>query len=132
MDERSKLPGYHDEEPGSQAEAEGMGSGLRANRNVEQCVFKLMLIHGRRTGQKDASDPCGGTPGSEAKKTGSKTHLPKQGDNCSWRISICAGFCRMKSGGERGKPLPIQMISTPLAGDNPGTDIQSCPVLKEL
>ena len=56
MDERSKLPGYHDEEPGSQAEAESMGSGLvnlpfdgqleessglTVSRNVEVRVLKL-------------------------------------------------------------------------------------------
>ena len=76
MDERSKLSGYHDEEPGSQAEAEIMGSGLvnfpfegyleafprlRVNGKVEVCVLKLMLyihIPGRRAGQEDSADPC--------------------------------------------------------------------------
>ena len=61
MDERSKLLGNHNEESGSQAEAESMGPGLvnfpfeghleetprlGVNGKVEVCVLKLMLyIH---------------------------------------------------------------------------------------
>ena len=76
VDERSKLLGYHDEEPGSQAEAKSMGSGLenfpfkglleesrrlRVNGKVEVRVLKLMLyihIPGRRASQEDSAEPC--------------------------------------------------------------------------
>ena len=37
-----------------------------------------------------------------------------------------------KTGGDKGKPLKIQMIATPPNGDNPGTGTLSCPVLKGL
>ena len=76
MDERSKFPGYHDEEPGSQAQAESTGSklvnlpfeghleespGLSMNGNVEVQDLELMLyihISGRSADQMDSADPC--------------------------------------------------------------------------
>ena len=108
MYERSKLSGFHDEDPGCQAEAKNMGSGLvnlhfeghpeesprlRVNGNVEVCVLKLMLcIHtdGRRAGQT-LLIPAGGNLGWWLWKQALRPFLSRV-PNCSWRISKFAGF----------------------------------------